>query len=41
MTYMIVFENGETRTIRGDTLEQALYNVSFNEQYDIVAAVKL
>lgn len=41
MTYMIVFESGETRTISGDTLEQALHEVSTCEQYDIVGAIRL
>lgn len=41
MTYMIVYENGGTRVISGDTLEAALYNVSTSEQYDIVGAIRL
>ena len=41
MTYMITFENGQTRTVSGDTLESALYEVSTCEQYDIVGVVRI
>lgn len=41
MTYMIVYEDGTTETVRGNTLEEALYNISTSRQYDIVAAIKI